>query len=392
MAVATREAPSAPPAGAPQERRPWVDSLVVQTLAVVAAFLFTGLVGAVIILLYGESPLYVYSTIWQFSTSRVSDFARVLEAATPLIFSGLAVAVAFKCGLFNIGVEGQYIVGMMTASMAAVWVDLPAPIHLPLVVLASVAGSMVWAFVPAILKVRTGAHEVVTTIMMNGIAISLVAWALLNPLRTSDTGFVDLRSDRFPESAIMPPLASSLGLEEQIPASAHLTWLFPLALLACVGVWFLLFRTRLGYEARAVGASPGSAEAGGVSIGATQLKMFLISGALAGFVGLNHLLGDAGFFGVNYETTLGFTGIAVAFLGRNNPFGIFLAALLFGILFRGEDGVAIATDLPREITVILEGLLILSVVVAYQIARRVLVRRQAEVLREEEEGVAGASA
>jgi general nucleoside transport system permease protein len=359
MAVATREAPSAPPAGAPRERRPWVDSLVIKTLAVVAAFLFTGLVGAVIILLYGESPLYVYSTIWQFSTSRVSDFARVLEQATPLIFSGLAVAVAFKCGLFNIGVEGQYIVGMMTATMAAVWVDLPAPIHLPLVVLASVAGSMVWAFVPAILKVRTGAHEVVTTIMMNGIAISLVAWALLNPLRTSDTGFVDLRSDRFPESAIMPPLAPALGLEEQIPPSAHLTWLFPLALLACVGVWFLLYRTRLGYEARAVGASPGSAEAGGVSIGATQL---------------------------------GFTGIAVAFLGRNNPFGIVLAALLFGILFRGEDGVAIATDLPREITVILEGLLILSVVVAYQIARRVLLRRQAEVLRAEEEGGARAAA
>jgi general nucleoside transport system permease protein len=392
MAVATREAPSAPPAGAPRERRPWVDSLVFQTIAVVAAFLFTGLVGAVIILLYGESPLFVYSTIWQFSTARVSDFARVLEAATPLIFSALAVAVAFKCGLFNIGVEGQYYVGMMTATMAAVWLDLPAPIHLPLVVLAAVAGSMVWASVPAILKVKTGAHEVVTTIMMNGIAISLVAWALLNPLRTTDTGFVDLRSDRFPESAIMPPLAPSLGLEEQIPASAHLTWLFPLALLACVAVWFLLYRTRLGYEARAVGVSPGAAEAGGISIGATQLKMFLISGALAGFVGLNHLLGDAGFFGVNYETTLGFTGIAVAFLGRNHPVGIVLAALLFGILFRGEDGVAINTDLPREITVILEGLLILSVVVAYQIARRVLLRRQAEVLRAEEEGGARAAA
>jgi ABC-type uncharacterized transport system permease subunit len=374
-------------------RWPWLDTLLVQGIAVAAAVLFTGLVGAIIIVAYGESPLYVYSTLWNFSTSSASDFARVLEQATPLIFAALAVAVAFKCGLFNIGVEGQYIVGMMTATMAAVWLELPAPIHLPLVVLAALAGSMVWAFVPAILKVKTGAHEVVTTIMMNGIAISLVAWALLNPLRTSDTGFVDLRSDRFPESAIMPPLAPALGLEEQIPASAHLTWLFPLALLACVGVWFLLYRTRLGYEARAVGTSPGSAEAGGISIGATQLKMFLISGALAGFVGLNYLLGDAGFFGVNYETTLGFTGIAVAFLGRNHPVGIVLAALLFGILFRGEDGVAVATELPREITVILEGLLILSVVVAYQIAQRVRLRRQAEVLRAEEtEGGARAAA
>jgi general nucleoside transport system permease protein len=385
MAVATRpEAPSAPPTPERRVRRPWVDALLTQAVAVAVAFAFTGLVGSAIILAYGESPLFVYSTIWQFSTSRASDVARVLEQATPLIFSALAVSVAFKCGLFNIGVEGQYIVGMMTATMAAVWLDLPAAIHLPVVVLAAMAGSMVWAFVPAILKVKTGAHEVVTTIMMNGIAISLVAWALLNPIRTTETGLVDLRSDRFPESAIMPPLAPALGLEDQIPASAHLTWLFPLALVACVGVWFLLFRTRLGYEARAVGTSPGSAEAGGISIGAVQLKVFLISGALAGFVGLNYLLGDAGFFGINYETTLGFTGIAVAFLGRNHPVGIVLAALLLGILFRGEDGVAVATDLPREISVILEGLLILSVVVAYEIARRVRLRRQAEVIREEE--------
>jgi ABC-type uncharacterized transport system permease subunit len=394
MAVDTRPAaPPAHPAARRAARRPWLDALVVQLIAVVAAFLFAGLVGAVIILLYGESPLFVYATLWEFSTARLSDFARVLEQATPLIFSALAVAVAFKAGLFNIGVEGQYIVGMMTATMAAVWIDLPAPIHLPLVVLAAVAGSMVWAFVPGILKVKTGAHEVVTTIMMNGIAISLVAWALLNPLRTSQTGFVDLRSDRFPESASMPALAPSLGLEDQIPSSAHLTWLFPLALLAAIGVWFLLNRTRLGYEARAVGSSPGSAEAGGISIGAIQLKVFLISGALAGFVGLNHLLGDAGYFGVNYETTLGFTGIAVAFLGRNHPAGIVLAALLFGVLFRGEDGIAVATDLPREITVILEGLLILSVVVAYEIARRVGLRRQAEVRREVEiEGAARATA
>jgi general nucleoside transport system permease protein len=394
MAVETRPQPApAPAARTRRTRRPWVDAFLIQAIAVGAAVLFTGLVGALIIVAYGESPLFVYSTLWNFSTSSPSDVARVLEQATPLIFSALAVAVAFKCGLFNIGVEGQYIVGMMTATMAAVWVDLPAVLHLPLVVLAAMAGSTAWAFVPAILKVKTGAHEVVTTIMMNGIAISLVAWALLNPLRTSDTGFVDLRSDRFPESALMPPLAPALGLEEQIPASAHLTWLFPLALLACVAVWFLLYRTRLGYEARAVGTSPGAAEAGGISIGATQLKMFLISGALAGFVGLNYLLGDAGFFGVNYETTLGFTGIAVAFLGRNHPVGIVLSALLFGVLFRGEDGVAVATDLPREITVILEGLLILSVVVAYEIARRVRLRREAEVRREEEtEGGARAAA
>jgi general nucleoside transport system permease protein len=295
------------------------------------------------------------------------------------------VAVAFKAGLFNIGVEGQYLLGMVAATAAAVFLDfLPGPLHLLAVILAAMAGSTVWAAVPAVLKVKTGAHEVVTTIMMNGIAVSFLAWALNNPLRTSETGFLDLRSDRFSESALVPRLADSLGLGEQIPSSVYLSWLFPLAILACVLVWFLLHRTRLGYEVRAVGLSPGTAEAGGISIGATQIKVFLISGALAGFVGLNHLLVDAGFLGTNYETLLGFTGIAVAFLGRNHPAGIVLAAVLFGILSRGQDGLAVSTKLPQEIVIILQGLLILSVVIAYEITRRVLLRRRQRLVRGEE--------
>ncbi len=370
---------------ATKTRAPWIDALTGQVTAIVAAFLFAGLAGGAIIAAYGENPLHVYGVVIDFSTARFQDVARVLERATPLIFSGLAVAVAFRAGMFNIGVEGQYYVGMLTATIAAVSFELPGVLHLIVVILFAVLGSTIWAAIPAILKVKTGAHEVVTTIMMNGIAISLIAWALNNPLRTTDAGLVDLRSDRFPESAIVPHIGRSLGLDpETIPNSVHLTWLFPLAILACVGVWFLLSRTRLGYEARATGMSPGSAEAGGVSIGGIQLRTFLISGALAGFVGLNHLLGDAGFLGINYETTLGFTGIGVAFLGRNHPFGIALAAILLGMIGRGQDGVAISTDLPREILIILEGLLILSVVVAYEIVRRILLRRRQRLVRAEE--------
>ncbi len=360
------------------ERRPWREILGGQALAIGSAFLFAGLAGAGIIALYGESPLAVYRTIWVFSTDRPADIARVLVNATPLIFSGLAVAVAFKAGMFNIGVEGQYIVGMLAATLAALGLDfLPAPILLPAVILAAMLGSMLWAVVPAILKVRTGAHEVVTTIMMNGISASLVTWFLLHPLRSAEFGQVDLRSDRFSEAALVPDLASSLGISrEVVPPSAHLSWLFPLAILACVAVWYLLYRTRLGYEARALGSSAGAAEAGGVAIGATQIKVFLLSGALAGLAGLNHLLADKGFLGQNYETQLGFTGIAVAFLGRNHPAGIPLAAILFGILARGEQGIQIETEVPREIIIILQGLLILSVVVAYEVVRRRIARRR----------------
>jgi len=352
------------------------DFLAGQLLALGGAFAFAAAIGSIIIIAYNENPLFVYATVLNYSTARVQDIAQVLEYATPLIFSGLAVAVAFKAGLFNIGVEGQYIVGLMTASAAALYLDfLPAFLLVPAVLIAAMAGAMVWASVPAVLKVRTGAHEVVTTIMMNGIAISLVAWAILNPLKSTGEQLVDLRTNLFPEEALMPSFAGTFGLESVIPISVHLTLLFPLALIACALVWFFLFRMRLGYEVRAVGSSSGSAEAGGISIGAAQVKVFLISGALAGLVGLNHLIGDKGYLGSNYETGLGFAGIAVAFLGRNHPGGIPLAAVLIGVLLRGQDGIAISTELPTEILIILQGVLILSVVIAYELVQRVLRRR-----------------
>lgn len=362
----------------PSRRRSrFADALLPQIYALAGALAFAGLIGSIIILAYDENPLDVYETVWRFSTARPQDFAQVLENATPLIFSGLSVAVAFKAGLFNIGTEGQYIVGMMCGAAAAIELGfLPAIVLLPVVVLAAALGGTAWAAIPAVLRVKTGAHEVVTTIMMNGIAISLVAWAILHPLRSSETGLVDLRSEVFSSKALMPSIAGSLGLEEQIPPSVHLTWLFPISLLACLAVWFLLSRTRLGYEVRAVGLSPGAAEAGGISIGAAQLKIFLISGALAGFVGLNHMLGDRGYLASNYESGLGFAGIAVAFLGRNHPAGIPLAAVLLGMLARGQDGLSVTTELPPEILIILQGILILSVVVAYELVNRLLGKRR----------------
>jgi general nucleoside transport system permease protein len=373
-------------AAAPKTRPPWVDFLVGQGLALLGAFAFAALVGSIIIILYGEDPFVAFLTVWRFSTARPQDFALVLENATPLIFSGLAVAVAFKAGLFNIGVEGQYIVGMAAAAIVATGLeDLPAILLLPLVVIAAMIGAILWAAVPALLKVRTGAHEVVTTIMMNGVAVSFVAWLILHPLRSSGRQLIDLRTDEFPGAALIPGIAGTIGLEG-IPQSVHLTWLFPLALLACGLVWFLMFRTRLGYEVRAVGSSARSAEAGGISIAGSQVKIFLISGALAGFVGLNHILGDQGYLGSNYESGLGFAGITVAFLGRNHPVGIPLAAILLGMLLRGQDGIAITTELPTEVLIILQGVLILSVVVAYEVTSRALARRRQREVRAEEAG------
>jgi ABC-type uncharacterized transport system permease subunit len=372
--MATIEAPA--PTTRERVRPEWLENIGGQLLALVAALVLALLLGSLIILAYGESPAVVYGAILTFSFGSKDGFGYVISIATPLIFSALAVAVCFKGGMFNIGVEGQYLVGMVAAAWAALKLDfLPGPLLMWVTILFGMLGAVAFALVPAVLKVRTGAHEVVTTIMMNGIAISLVAWAINGPLHFTQqlAGFnINLRTDPFKANARIPDLGHRFG----IPGSAHLSWLFPMALVTAAIVWFVLKRMRLGYEARAVGASSGSAQAGGISIGSVQIKLFILSGALAGLVGMQQLLADKGYLPVQYEAALGFTGIAVAFLGQNSPLGIVLAAILWGVLARGETAVQIDTNVPREFVIILQGILIISVVVTYQLAQRRLLARQ----------------
>lgn len=357
-------------------RPAWIESLAGQLGALLLSLAIAIGLGAVLIVAYGENPLDVYGAILSYSVGSIDGFGYVLTIATPLTFSALAVAICFKGGMFNIGVEGQYLVAMVAASWAALELTfLPAPVQVVGVLVAAMLGGMLWAGIPAVLKVTTGAHEVVTTIMLNGIAVSLLAWALNYPLRFSAAPAgqnVDLRTDEFPETALIGDLGSAFG----ITPGAHLSWLLLLAVVAAVVVWFLIRRTRLGYEARAVGSSPGSARAGGISIAATQVRLFLISGAIAGLVGMQQILADRGYLGTNYIAQLGFIGIGVAFLGQNNPIGIVFAAILWGILSRGEVALQIETEVPREFIIILQGILILSVVITYQIAKRRLTARQ----------------
>ena len=197
---------------------------------------------------------------------------------------------------------------MVTASWAALALDfLPGVTHMLAVLLFACLGGMAYAAVPGILKVTTGAHEVVTTIMMNSIAISLVAYALNGPLKFTEAPpgqNVDLRTDIFEPSALVPQIGSVFGVGD----SAHLSWLFPMAIVAAVIVWFLFRRMRLGYEARAVGSSPDPLARAAISIGSVQIKLFLISGALAGLVGMQQVLVERGALVQNYEALLGFTG------------------------------------------------------------------------------------
>jgi simple sugar transport system permease protein len=349
--------------------------ILTQVVAFAIALAIALGIGSLIILGYNDNPFAVYSAVVKSSFGSLDGLSRMLVIATPLIFSALAVSVCYKAAMFNIGVEGQYLVAMAVATIAAAHFGFLGALQFPVVLVFAMIGGMAWAAIPAVLKVKTGAHEVVTTIMLNGVAVSLVAWALRGPLKFTDASGafnINLRSDLFPNSAMAPNLGRFLGAGNDVP----LNLLLPIGIACSALVWFLLKRTRLGYEARAVGSSPGSARAGGISIGAVQIKVFLISGALAGLVGMQQILGLNNYLPLNYEAGLGFTGIAVAFLGQNSPFGIIAAAVMWAVLSRGQDAILIETSVPVEIIIILQAILILTVVIAFQIARRRIARRR----------------
>jgi len=359
--------------------------LLLQVLAPVFAIGFGAAVASLIILAIGKDPLAVYAVMIRFGLTRSDSLISILYKATPLIFAGLAVAVSFRAMVWNIGVEGQYYIGAFCAAYVGFAVrGLPAIIHLPLALLAAIGGGVAWALVPIVLKLRRGAHEVITTIMMNYIAAALLLYLIADVFRDpSQIGTPRVRTPEFPDSGRVPslaPLAHLLGL--QIPGLDRLNWLLPAAVLLCVLLTFLFGRTRFGYEVRAVALNPAAAEAAGIPNQRVQFLMFLLSGGLAGLVGLNDTLGFFGFLDIDFPKGLGFLGISVALVARNNPLGIILAALLFGFLDRGAQGLDFFSQVPKEVIFILQAVIILSIVVAYELVTRYIrIQRKHEAER-----------
>ena len=358
---------------------------LLQILAPFLAIGFGALVASGIILAIGQNPLDVYGLMLRFSLTRSDSVAAILFKATPLIFSGLAVALSFRAIVWNIGVEGQYYVG----AFAAAWVGfsiagLPGAIHLPLAILAALLGGALWALLPIGLKLRRGAHEVITTIMMNYIAAALVLYLLADVFRDpAQAGTPRVRTPEFLPGARPPllrPLLEAVGLH--IPEHSALNWFLLLAIVLCVAAAVVLARSRFGYEVRATALNPSAAEAAGIRLGRTQFLMFLASGAVAGLVGLSEVLGSFGYFDIDFPKGLGFLGISVALLARNHPVGVIPAALLFGFLDRGAQGVQVFADVPREVITILQAIIILAIVVAYELLTRyVRVQRKREAER-----------
>ena len=333
----------------------WADAVLVPLFSLVLA----AILSAFVILAIGEDPIAAFKLMVEGALMRSAGWGYTLYYATNFIFTGLAVAVAFHARLFNIGGEGQAMLGGLGVAMVCLYIPWP---HWTLAIIgASIGGALfgaAWALVPAYLQAKRGSHVVITTIMFNYIAYSVLNYLLVNVLIAK--GSMDPATPKFPEPTHLPTFRDMFSTADTIlfrGAPANVS--FFLAVLACIFVWLLIWRTRLGYEIRAFGHSETAANYAGISGVRITIIAMLISGALAGLMAVNTTQGEAERLILNPTEGAGFIGIAVALMGRNHPVGVFIAALLFGFLYQGGAELALWTNIPRELIVVIQALVIL---------------------------------
>ncbi|NRG16159.1 ABC transporter permease [Rhizobiales bacterium] len=347
----------------------WVDYGLMPLLNLAAAFLVSGLV----VLLIGENPLEAVEILIWGSLGWNEGIGFTLFYATNFIFTGLAVAVAFHASLFNIGGEGQAYVGGLGVAIACLALDRFVPwwVTLPFAVLGAAAAGAAWAFVPAVLQARRGSHVVITTIMFNFIAASLMVYLLVNVM--GKEGSMQPETRTFEAGGRLPLLQDVIpGLDF---GTAPLNLSLILALLASFAVWALIWRTKLGYEIRTFGASPSAAVYAGISPVRITIITMMISGGLAGMMAINEIMGSQHRLLIEFVSGYGFVGIAVALMGRAHPVGIVFASILFGMLYQG--GAELAFEKPsitRDMIVVIQGLVILFAGALEQMFRPALIR------------------
>ena len=361
--------------------------ILLEKITPLIAVIFALLVGAIVIMLIGENPVFVYKTLFSNAIGNRDGWGNVLFRATPLIFTGLTVAFAFRCGLFNIGGEGQMYIGTFLAAWVGfTFTNLPAFILIPLCILTAAAGGALWAAVPGILKAKTGVHEVIVTIMMNWIAASLTFFLVLKfkapPTEAMIAAGVKQmipHTSEIAEAARLPRLYTILKfLNIDFPSYNQVNISFLIAIGAAILAYYILWKTNLGYEIRAVGYNPLAAEYGGISVAKNIVLAMVISGAFAGLVGTNEVMGFKYRWRQELFTGLGFNGIAVALLGKNHPLGVVLAAILFGILNYGGAIVNIFTEgrIPRELIMVLQAVIVIFVVISDEVVKRLIRQRR----------------
>ena len=340
-----------PAAGLPR----WAVLGLLPALNLLAAFAISGL----IVLLIGENPWEAVRLLVWGAFGFQEAIGYTLFYATNFIFTGLAVAVAFHCGLFNIGGEGQAYIGGLGMALVCLYLDfLPFALIAPAAVAGAALFGAAWAFVPAWLQAYRGSHIVITTIMFNFIAAAVMAYLLVNVM--SRPGSMEPESRDFALNARLPLMHEALGAMGIDMAASPLNLSFLLALLCCGAVWVFMWHSRAGYRLRTAGASPQAALYGGISPSRQIIAAMLVSGALAGCMSLNELMGVQHRLVLEFTAGYGFAGIAVALMGRGHPVGIVLASLLFGALYQG--GAELSFEIPRitrDMVVVIQGLVIL---------------------------------
>ncbi len=347
-------------------------ALLGPVLAIVVALV----ISAGVIALIGENPLTALEVMVDLGdtpSQQTQSIVVILNRAVPLFLAGLAVSIAFRMGLFNIGVEGQYRLAAILAAAVGGALALPGPLHVLVIMAVAVVVGALWAGIVGLLKVTRGVSEVISSIMLNFIALGLASYLLTGPLRGSEEGASIVTTTPIPESGWFPGLnglLTGLGLAE--PRSQLYGFLL-VAVVVGIAVAVLLKRTRFGFDLRASGLSPSAASASGVDARRMVLKTMLLSGAVAGLIGMPDLLGSTHVYGTQFTGGLGFLGIAVALLGRNSPVGIALAALLFAFLDRAALPLQFA-DIPSSVVTIIQGTIVLAVVIANEVARRLTLR------------------
>lgn len=322
------------------------------------AVLLGVLVGTIIMIATGYNAGSAFNALWNGAFGEIYYTGEVVRQVTPYILAGLAVAFAFRTGLFNIGVEGQLIVGWLAAVWVGVAFELPKFIHLPLAILAAAAAGALWAFIPGLLKAKFKVHEVIVTIMMNYVALHVTNYIIRTVLSE--------KSDRTEMIADSASLRSPFL--EGLTDYSRLHWGILIAL-ACVFImWFLLEKTSKGYELRSVGFNQHASEYAGMSVSKNIILSMVISGAFAGLAGAMEALGTFGYAAIKGGFTgVGFDGIAVALLGGNGPIGIIFAALLFGSLKVGALNMPLEAGVPNELVDIIIALIVFFVAASYMI-------------------------
>ena len=333
----------------------WADAVLVPLISLILA----AILSALVIIGIGEDPVAAFKLMVDGALMRSSGWGYTLYYATNFIFTGLAVAIAFHARLFNIGGEGQAMIGGLGVALACLYIPWPNwyVALFGATVSAAIFGAL-WALIPAYLQAKRGSHIVITTIMFNFIAAAVLNYVLVNILRPQ--GAMDPATARFPEATKLPTFQDMFSTAETAMfrgAPANVT--FFLAVAMCLVVWLLIWRTKLGYEIRAFGQSESAAKYAGISPVKITVVAMLISGGLAGMLALNTTMGEAERLVMNATEGAGFIGIAVALMGRSHPLGVLLATLLFGFLYQGGAELALWTNIPRELIVVIQALVIL---------------------------------